>query len=704
MVSETLRRDDKELYTQSNDRRFSLALDSTSIASPPDDVRKRSRKVRNSHLRSLGMRQQPKEAGFLLNAELPSPKKRHPHEDVSDEDLADAPDLSGQDAARGQRFANIFLNTAINFQAKYNVVGIPETRIKADPSKYFSQKKVRVSRASRNRAELVKAAFEVRYHCLNLALEYGDSADEHLGVVGVYNPLQVIRNRTVKLKLGHPNPPAYRTLPLACNAFSSHSTGGKIWSMHWGINLNDLIYDFGWRQVHWNKLVNPKGELWFPDQNSRKEQLNDSSSNLYDKLWVDKDSDNLLRAEDILLEVPTTFPQLKTTKARQIRSNLKLKAKKFYGNSSGNESLLDQDLTDNNSFYINKLSSLEGLSKLKIDRVGRHISVDSSSQEKPYLSSKKGGSDAALSTLDNEGEPEEEMPKNVLKIMVTDPESSQIQNFNSNKILPKKASPQKSEELPNMNSSKTEGTAISEVSFSQINLHSKESKSSDQETASSRDESPIPEEETLAKPAEAIETPADCFGLINKEISFLKAVSFVSAYHLGTIYPRVLELAESKTVDIHENMILGLLKSAIRINEEYLTEQEGLFRAYLDETNTLIHLANDRHAVRIDNLLNTADRSYNELNTSLMMDLRKVSELIDRLDSKFFGSTVTTVLTDSRNTVLSGELHQTLYFILETVIVIVLRIVWILATILKGLLLFANGFYLLFSKILAAFC
>lgn len=36
--------------------------------------------------------------------------------------------------------------------------------------------------------------------------------------------------------------------------------------MVWQVDLTELTYDFNWRAQHWHELVNPLGELWFPPE------------------------------------------------------------------------------------------------------------------------------------------------------------------------------------------------------------------------------------------------------------------------------------------------------------------------------------------------------------------------------------------------------------------------------------------------------
>lgn len=114
----------------------------------------------------------------------------------------------------------------------------------------------------------------------------------HPGVENVYNPLQVLRNRAVRA-LHHDYPPAsaMKNIPMACNAFSAHNRLHRSWSMWWGIELAEFVYDLRWRTLHWAELRDPHGRLWFGadeprDRNSM--ETDAPRARLHDRLWAEK--------------------------------------------------------------------------------------------------------------------------------------------------------------------------------------------------------------------------------------------------------------------------------------------------------------------------------------------------------------------------------------------------------------------------------
>lgn len=662
-----------------------------------NELRNPPRNLRNTALRSLRLKKTPTSSGFLLNVDLPVGKDEDNGEEMAD--------LNGIEAARGQRFANIFLNSAKSINAKYNVVVQPEAKSNGDLIKGGTLQKVKVSRASRNRAELVKATFEIKYHCLNLAVEKAETDPTyHSGVDGVYNPLQIIRNKIVRKSLNHQSPSLYRTLPLACNAFSAHSRDDVSWSMVWGVELNDYVADFAWRQLNWNKLRNAKGELWFPDEEVLTPHLAEAPKALHDKLWEPRDSEVVVKAEDILLKVPIMATRHQKT-SKKIKKNIKEKAKRFYGSGSAESSVNENENTDSGSTPNNKLSSLESVSQVKIDRVVRRNSADYASITDSHNSHRRKSSDANIN-LSSEGEPssEEHPPRGIPKIIVSDPLLSPSLVSSSAREKTQISPVLKAEDVFGKHLSSRDLGSVSDVSFSQVNLQRSSSKlpssAGDYEAFDEASKEVTFEEVSSQEDSIAKEQDDDNFTNLASKVKFLEANYFLASYYLGTIYPQILSYAKLRTLKLHKNVIKELLHSAVRINDEILPSQENLYRGFLDETTTLIHLANDKHAVRIDNLLSATDRSYNELNTSLSMDLRKVSEQLEKLNLKFLGNSVTTVLRDAQGNVLANtRQYQALYFVLENIIVILLRLIWVSANIFKFIWIIIRSLLFIFVNL-----
>lgn len=114
-----------------------------------------------------------------------------------------------------------------------------------------------ISRSTIQRAEKVKMMLNLYYYYIFNSQRLTTS--KYKGVDGVYNPLQVIRNRRIRKKYHQPPKLAIKTLPYASTVFSKSKH-----KLLWQVDLTELTYDFNWRAQHWHELVNPMGELWFP--------------------------------------------------------------------------------------------------------------------------------------------------------------------------------------------------------------------------------------------------------------------------------------------------------------------------------------------------------------------------------------------------------------------------------------------------------
>ncbi|KAH3662282.1 hypothetical protein OGAPHI_005531 [Ogataea philodendri] len=120
---------------------------------------------------------------------------------------------------------------------------------------------------SRKRAEKVRTIIQSYYDCIERSQKiiHVDESDHQTPlfpeVEGVFNPLQIIRNRRIRKKyndkflispLGDYKPPS--------RVFSKYRTQHLIWQ----VNLNEYYNDIIWREGHWHELKNPRGELYYP--------------------------------------------------------------------------------------------------------------------------------------------------------------------------------------------------------------------------------------------------------------------------------------------------------------------------------------------------------------------------------------------------------------------------------------------------------
>ncbi|CAI4056055.1 Mtc4p SKDI_02G3630 [Saccharomyces kudriavzevii IFO 1802] len=134
-----------------------------------------------------------------------------------------------------------------------------------------------IPRSTRIKADRVRIYLDYYYSILERCISIDSSQNHHEGVEGVYNPLQVIRNR--KLKKKHHELPTrefYTTKhPIIAIKQFSRKPNKK---MPWFVDINEKYMDLTWRTSHWEELVNPQGKLWFRSYNRSSESSGSSSS------------------------------------------------------------------------------------------------------------------------------------------------------------------------------------------------------------------------------------------------------------------------------------------------------------------------------------------------------------------------------------------------------------------------------------------
>ncbi|EJS44699.1 YBR255W [Saccharomyces arboricola H-6] len=134
-----------------------------------------------------------------------------------------------------------------------------------------------IPRSARIKADRVRIYLDYYYSILERCISIGGSQNHHVGVEGVYNPLQIIRNR--KLKKKHHELPTrefYTTKHpiIAIKEFTSKPNK----KIPWFVDINERYMDLTWRTSHWEELVDPQGNLWFHSHSPTTEISTSSSS------------------------------------------------------------------------------------------------------------------------------------------------------------------------------------------------------------------------------------------------------------------------------------------------------------------------------------------------------------------------------------------------------------------------------------------
>lgn len=119
-----------------------------------------------------------------------------------------------------------------------------------------------IPRSTRIKAERVRIYMDFYYNVMDRCINLESHDHHHDGVEGVYNPLQVIRNRKLRKKY-HEMPPrelfVQKAPVIAIKQFSSKPNK----KMPWFVEVSERSSDLTWRTSHWDELVDPHGNLWF---------------------------------------------------------------------------------------------------------------------------------------------------------------------------------------------------------------------------------------------------------------------------------------------------------------------------------------------------------------------------------------------------------------------------------------------------------
>ncbi|KAG0657553.1 hypothetical protein C6P45_002423 [Maudiozyma exigua] len=131
----------------------------------------------------------------------------------------------------------------------------------------------KISKATRLRAERVRIYLDYYYNVMEGMVRSGEDENGHIrknihkNVEGIYNPLQVIRNRKLKKKYRGEVATTgflfYKAPIIAVLQFSKIPNRKKY---RWFVDVNEKYGDLTFRSQHWNELVDPHGNLWSGEQ------------------------------------------------------------------------------------------------------------------------------------------------------------------------------------------------------------------------------------------------------------------------------------------------------------------------------------------------------------------------------------------------------------------------------------------------------
>lgn len=122
-----------------------------------------------------------------------------------------------------------------------------------------------IPKSTRIKADRVRIYLDNFYNKLEGCICIEHSEHLHEGVEGVYNPLQVIRNRKLKKKYGEMPAKQFLKPPLIAVLDFSKKPHKR---MPWFVDASESASDMTWRTSHWDELVDPHGHLWFGEKDS----------------------------------------------------------------------------------------------------------------------------------------------------------------------------------------------------------------------------------------------------------------------------------------------------------------------------------------------------------------------------------------------------------------------------------------------------
>lgn len=548
------------------------------------------------------------------------------------------PKPNQDDIKKAGQFAEMFVDTKRSFMADNNILDSNKTVDAYGTTLQEDPKMAHISRATLVRAEKVKATLGFKY--LMIERLY-DKSVVYPGIDGVYNPLQIMRNRKIRAKYKEfPKPLSIKALPLASTVFSVHNQRGshkKQWKLPWALELNELLSDRAWRAHHIHELRNPKGELWYPpssnssviskQKGSRHENM---KKRLHDKLFNEDDmeseksskSNKSNRSGGARPDELRMLSLTENTKGR--RDRIKSKVKKI---KNGTDSEPSSDIDSVHS---------KGDDDTKLD-----------SSEPPPFPIIREPTDQSLP---------------LLKIPLSDGELAGLNNI----------------QIKSINKSK--------------NTLALEFEDPGEENHSPVDDGEKPEDIQLRRELniQLVET--------YNSLDYFDRTNNLKLHYLVNIYPDLTNSNIEKINQLVYTQIPNLNQLMVDINDDSIPSYELLCSTILNEIKSLIHILNDDYSLKIDNLLTSSDRLIGEINTSMSLELRKVDERLDKLNHSLFGpSFVSHTMASPQNQQNLQNLHpqtpsfilsdsgnyKVLYFLLENGIVITLRLIWMVVNIYK---------------------
>ncbi|KAG7195572.1 uncharacterized protein KQ657_003339 [Scheffersomyces spartinae] len=535
---------------------------------------------------------------------------------------------------RATLLTTLLLDMKTNMKADHNIVDPSESILNDQRNnRENATQSVVVSRSTFLRAEKVKSMIAIKYLYLQRTLDWANANEDinlHCHVEGVYNPLQVIRNRRVRAKYKeYLRPLSFKELPLASNVFSKHSIKDSNYAMLWSIDLTELIGDPIWRTYHWNELRNPHGKLWFPPEKSNSNAAVDGGRiKLHDKLFGLEDENaqqNNLSQPSSSLSVDELIKPTRSKSTSPVRERLrdKINKKMWIGSSHDSTSDIErvEEMNDEeanvNDHDHNDDEETEGLKGALNDKI----------------SPRKESSNAEPAAL--------KVPP-VVVINYELPVAQTVDSSRSNSSL----------DIHGIYFKPVEKDKENEVEKSKD-----DNEDSLKATSSEDDNKDLDDDETHNLPV-AIPIEKSISGIllepkkiqdleeiaqirsIMENLALIRKVANIRLHYYYAVYPHLANSVITRISKIINNEMSIVHEKSNKIATQDLPAQERMYMTFLAQIQDMLHMINDKYSIRVDSLLSSSDRSIGELNTSVSLEMRKVNERLDKLHNQLMGRSI----------------------------------------------------------------
>lgn len=601
-----------------------------------------------------------------------------------------AEEMDREHVKRANMLTNLLLDMKTNMKVDHNIVD-PAENLPSDQrnNRDNAMQSVVVSRSTYLRAEKVKSMLAIKYLLLQRTLDWANANDDinpHRHVEGVYNPLQIIRNRRIRAKYKeYPRPLSFKELPLASNVFSKYALRDQTYRMLWSIDLTELIGDSIWRTYHWDELKNPHGKPWFPPEKSTIDGASAGSSEnllrlnkkLYDKIFRPEEESVQQNTQPSALSVDDLFKPIRSKSSSPVRERIRDKINIKKKKKKHGESTSDVEKEEVQKHSTSKNSSVTPPA-IMLERFDQESSIDPNTIAPPTI-------------VVN--------PETPVQIMERS-RSSSFLDINDVTIKPlEKDKDNEKVKIKEIEEAKTDDSfeVDDEKDATKIDV-TEDDEDSDEETLNLLNAESVEKSvsQSLLEPIrmQELEEVAQIRSIM-ESLALIRKVANIRLHYYYAVYPHLANSVTTRITNIINNEIFSVQEKSKKISTQDLPAQERMYITFLDQIQDMLHMINDKYSIRVDSLLSTSDRSIGELNTSVSLEVRKVNERLDKLHNQLLGRSIRDSfgVESLRVNYRESGGYQILYTILENSIVIILRLIWVLVNIYKALFYVVSAFW-----------